>query len=96
MKIDEKQIEEIAELARIKLSKEEKNKYLSQFEAILEYFEQLKEVNTQNVTPFIHGAVKEKIMRDDVIESYNKEDIEKIFEQVPDKKGKYIKVKKVL
>lgn len=96
MKIDEKQIEEIAELARIKLSKEEKNKYLSQFEAILEYFEQLKEVNTQNVTPFIHAAIKEKIMRNDVIESYNKEDIEKILEQVPDKKGKYIKVKKVL
>jgi len=49
--IDKKILEKTAELARIELSAKEEPKLLKDLENILDYFEELKEVNVDNVEP---------------------------------------------
>ncbi|MFH0856399.1 MAG: Asp-tRNA(Asn)/Glu-tRNA(Gln) amidotransferase subunit GatC [bacterium] len=94
--MQKEQIEQIANLARIKLSENEKDKYIKQFSDILEYFEQLKEVDTENIEPLINANLSVNSMREDRVESCDKSITDKIIEQVPEKKDRYVKVKKVL
>ena len=49
--IDKKTLEHTAELARIELDGREEGKILKDLEKILEYFEELKEVNVGGVLP---------------------------------------------
>ncbi|MBU1131795.1 Asp-tRNA(Asn)/Glu-tRNA(Gln) amidotransferase subunit GatC [Patescibacteria group bacterium] len=51
MPISKKHIEHLAELARLDITEEEKEKYAEQISSILEYFEQLNEMDTMNVEP---------------------------------------------
>lgn len=96
MSIDKIKIEEIAKLARIKLNEEEKEKYALQFFSILDYFEQLKEVDTKNIEALVNANDAESVMREDIIEGCDVDVIDAILNEVPEKKGKYVKVKKVL
>lgn len=95
MSIDKNKIEEIAKFARINLSEEEKEKYAKQFSSILNYFEQLKEVKTEGVQEFNGNATKD-IMREDFIEECDKEMVEDILSEFPERKERFVKVKKVL
>ena len=49
MKIDEDTVTKIAKLARIKIEDSEKAHYATEITAILDWVEQLQEVNTDNV-----------------------------------------------
>jgi len=51
MHVDRKTLEHVAEIARLKLTEEELQKFLPQLEEALSYFSQLKEVNTDNIKP---------------------------------------------
>jgi len=96
MQIDKNKIEEIASLARIKLTNEEKEKYIAQFADILGYFQQLEEVDTESISPLINANSQESVMRDDIVEECGKDVVDGILEQVPERKDRYVKVKKVL
>ncbi|MFH0854724.1 MAG: Asp-tRNA(Asn)/Glu-tRNA(Gln) amidotransferase subunit GatC [bacterium] len=96
MSIDKIKIEEIAKLARIKLSDVEKEKYAEQFASILEYFEQLKEVDTENIEIFDSADSIENITREDIVKKCDKKITDAILDEIPDKKNKFMKVKKVL
>lgn len=50
-KLSEKQIERIAKLANLKLTKKEIDDYSSQLSQVVDYFEALDEVETGNVEP---------------------------------------------
>lgn len=49
MKIDEATVTKIAKLARIKIADDKKANYAKELSAILDWVEQLEEVNTDNV-----------------------------------------------
>ncbi len=51
MKLTIEEVEHIAELAKLKLSDEEKEAYRSQLSAILEYADRLRELDTEDVPP---------------------------------------------
>ena len=51
MKLDTNTINKIAKLARISLSEEEANDLLKDMNSILDWVEQLNEVNTDSVEP---------------------------------------------
>jgi len=75
MNIDEKTITKIAKLARIKLKDEEKAHYAKELSAIMNFVEQLQEVNTDNV-PVMTSVVSSQLpMREDKITDggYSKE-----------------------
>ena len=98
-KIDKKQVEHIAELARIKLSAEEKEKFSKELSQILDYFETLKKVDTKNVSPISQITGIKNVLREDEEEKIEKKDRdarrEKILKNVPEKEREYIKVKSV-
>lgn len=98
-KIDKKQVEHIAKLARIKLSDEEKEKFSKELSQILDYFETLKKVETKNVLPISQVTGIKNVLREDEEEKIEKQvrdkRREKILKNVPEKEGEYIKVKLV-
>jgi aspartyl-tRNA(Asn)/glutamyl-tRNA(Gln) amidotransferase subunit C len=63
--ISKEQVEHISWLARLKLSEEEKELYTQQFNDILEHFNKINELNTENVPPTFHTANLTNILRDD-------------------------------
>ena len=65
MEVDRKLLEHVAELARVKLNDEEIKKFLPQLKEILEFFSQLKDINTDNVKPSFQPVELKNIMRED-------------------------------
>jgi aspartyl-tRNA(Asn)/glutamyl-tRNA(Gln) amidotransferase subunit C len=62
------EIAKIAELARLELTAEEMEKYARELSDILDFFEQLKEVDTTNVKPTAQITGLTNILREDLIE----------------------------
>ena len=67
IQVDEKLVEEIATLARLDLSKEETEMFVSQFNDILDYVSILNEVNTENIPPAYLSSANQSGIREDVI-----------------------------
>jgi aspartyl-tRNA(Asn)/glutamyl-tRNA(Gln) amidotransferase subunit C len=94
MRVDEKEVEKIANLAKITLTDKEKKKYSLQLSEILKYVEQLNEIDTENVQPLSHVQEVTNIFRQDkVIPSLKKEEV---FKNVPEVHGPYYQVPKVI
>ena len=62
-----KDVEHVAKLARLELTEEEKELYTKQLGAVLEYVNQMNEVDTSNVKPMSHAVDFVNVMRDDVV-----------------------------
>jgi aspartyl-tRNA(Asn)/glutamyl-tRNA(Gln) amidotransferase subunit C len=93
MAFTKKDIEKLAQLARIQLTETEKEKFCQQISSILDYVGQVEEVDTSSVRAAdYHGAVK-NVWRDDVFVSWQK--IRPIIDQYPEKYGNLNKVKPV-
>jgi aspartyl/glutamyl-tRNA(Asn/Gln) amidotransferase C subunit len=56
MTIDDKTIEHLADLSRIKIDKTDREKLAGDLEGILGYFKALTELNTDNVLPVTGGT----------------------------------------
>lgn len=69
IQVDEKLVREIASLARLDLSREETEMFVSQFKDILEYVSILNEVDTENVPPAYLSSANQSVTREDVIEA---------------------------
>ena len=67
MSLTLKQVEEIAELARLDLSRGEKERFRDQLSAILDYAERLQQLDTSDVPPTAQVTGLVGVMRDDVI-----------------------------
>ena len=100
MIIDKKTLEHLAELSRIELDKKHEEKLLKDLQGILGYFEELKEVDTENIEPMAGGTIGKNIFREDgFIEAdrRGKENLEadlrgKLIEQFPEKQDNYLKI----
>jgi aspartyl-tRNA(Asn)/glutamyl-tRNA(Gln) amidotransferase subunit C len=68
LQVDEKLVREIAALARLDLSKEETEMFVSQFKDILDYVSILNEVDTENVQPAYLSSANRSVTREDAIE----------------------------
>jgi aspartyl-tRNA(Asn)/glutamyl-tRNA(Gln) amidotransferase subunit C len=67
---NQEELEKLTQLARIKCTKEEKKTLLFNLNSILDYVEQLKELDTENTKPCNHILETHvNVMRDDVVET---------------------------
>lgn len=66
--VDRQEVERVAENARIKITDEEAEKLVEDFENILGIFEKLQEVDTEDIEPAFHPVDVEPETRDDVEE----------------------------
>jgi aspartyl-tRNA(Asn)/glutamyl-tRNA(Gln) amidotransferase subunit C len=69
MKITKEQIQHIAVLSRLNLSEEEKDLFGSQLSSILDYMDQLNELDTRETEPTSHVLSLSNVMRDDILAS---------------------------
>ena len=65
MEVDRKLLEHVAELARLKLSEDEIRKFLPQLKELLEFFSQLKSIDTGNIKPSFQPVELKNAMRED-------------------------------
>jgi aspartyl-tRNA(Asn)/glutamyl-tRNA(Gln) amidotransferase subunit C len=65
MAISKEEVEYIARLARLQLSPEEIVKYQAELSSILDYIEQLKQVDTSGIDSTAHYVSNEKTTRGD-------------------------------
>ncbi len=87
-------IEKYEKLAALNLSGEEKIRISKDLEKIINYFEMLKEVNTDEIEPYVYTkGAKLFLRRDELGKTLSKKDLErnrKLFN------GKFYKVKKII
>lgn len=96
MSISPKDVEHIADLARIKLSEEEKTKFSSELSSILNFIEKLNEVDTSWIGPLAGGTKAENEIRADKQESLDLENKQtSLLAAAPDKKNGWIKVRSI-
>lgn len=66
-RIGEKQVNHIAKLANLRLAPQEVKKFCHQLSKILNYIQQLEEVDTQNVAPTNQVTDLENVFREDKV-----------------------------
>ena len=94
MKIDKNTINKIARLSRIKLDDKESEDYIKDLNSILDWVEQLNEVNTENVEPLSNISSSVLPKREDASKDSNTSD--EILENAPDKLEGFFAVPKVV
>ena len=87
-------IERIAELARLNLKPEEKQKLEKDLGAILDYVKKLDKLDTKNVEPTSHVLNMENVFRPDEVKP--SEAAEKALEHAPQADGRFFKVPKIV
>lgn len=83
-------VEHIAELARLDLTEEEKDRYRQQLSAILAYFEELQGINTEDISPTSGMQSGSGMLRPD--EMINGLGIEDVLSNAPDARDRQFQV----
>jgi len=92
--IDTNTVKHVATLVRLGITDEEAQKFSGQFSSIIEYFNMLNEVDTENIVPASDIANAENILREDVVKpSMSREEF---LRNAPQSEGGYVKVPTVL
>jgi aspartyl-tRNA(Asn)/glutamyl-tRNA(Gln) amidotransferase subunit C len=68
LRLTPEEVERVAELARLHLTAEEKEKYAQQLSAVLDYFHMLQNLEAAEVSPTSHALLLENVLRDDETE----------------------------
>ena len=94
MALTPEQVRHIARLARLGLTDDDVEKFSHQLSDILDYFDRLKEVDTDDVPPTAYPLDLHNVMRDDLPDpSLSSEDA---LRNAPDRHGEYFRVRRVL
>lgn len=94
-KLDKESIKTLSKLCRIKCTEEEQEKLLENMQKIIDYVEQLHEVNTANVKPLNHVLADiANVMRDDEIGASLPREM--FLKNAPDQIGGLIRVPPVM
>jgi aspartyl-tRNA(Asn)/glutamyl-tRNA(Gln) amidotransferase subunit C len=99
--ISKQEVQHIAELARLGITKKEEEMFQKDLSSILDFFNSLKEVDTSAIEPTFHPAKyffkKESgKTREDKPESRTAEETNKLRNAFPQKEKGYLKVKSIL
>jgi aspartyl-tRNA(Asn)/glutamyl-tRNA(Gln) amidotransferase subunit C len=92
--IDREQVHKVANLARLELTPEEEAQFATQLSDILEYVEQLSELDVADVPPTTRAIDVSNITREDKLQPYHER--EAILSSAPEQEGDFFKVPKIL
>lgn len=93
LQVDEKLVKEIASLARLDLTQEETEMFVSQFKDILDYVSVLNEVDTENVPPAYLSSANKSVTREDKIEESVR--TQEFLSNAPESKDDYVVIPRV-
>lgn len=94
MPISKEQVKHIAGLAHLKLTSREVSRYTKELALILDYFDQLKVVDTEGVGPEKERVGEALILREDKVESSLTQT--SALANAPDGNGGYFRVPRVI
>ncbi len=94
MAVTRKDVEHIAELARLKFTDEELNNFTGQLNEILAYVEKLNELDTENVEPLSHPVEGSNVFREDSVKPSIT--TEEALKNAPEKDEQFFHVPKVI
>jgi len=92
--VDKKSVERVVELARIKVTEEEKSSLSSQLSKIIDYIDKLKEVDVADTESMKDSHVERNIFREDKVNPFSLR--EEILNNSSSRQGDYFKVPKVI
>lgn len=94
MKIDRPLLDKIAHLARLEFDEKDAEKMIRDMSAIVDWVEQLKEVDTEGVEPLTTMSSEINMLREDVVKEHLSH--ERALLNAPKKDENYFRVPKVL
>lgn len=94
MAVTKKDVEKIAELARLKFTEEELESFTPQMNEILSYMDKLNELDTKNVKPLSHPVEQTNVFREDEMKASIP--TEEALKNAPSKDEHHFKVPKVI
>ncbi len=92
--IDREQVRKVANLARLELTPEEEEQFTSQLGNIIDYFQQLNELDVSDVAPTTRAIDVSNVTRTDELQPYLER--EAILQGAPEQEGEFFKVPKIL
>ncbi|MDF5732005.1 MAG: Asp-tRNA(Asn)/Glu-tRNA(Gln) amidotransferase subunit GatC [Rhizonema sp. PD38] len=92
--IDREQVRKVANLARLELTPEEEEQFTSQLGNIIDYFQQLNELDVSDVAPTTRAIDVSNVTRTDELQPYPER--EAILQGAPEQEGEFFKVPKIL
>jgi len=87
-------VEKIAQLAKLKLTQDEKEKFTKELSQIIVYVEKLNELNLENVSPTSHVVDLKNVMREDEVKPWLNQ--EEALMNAPARHGGFFSVPKVI
>ena len=94
MSTDIQTIRKLAHLARLEFSEDKEQVMLQDLNKILNWVDQLRELDTENVEPLIHMSAEVNVMREDI--AVNTVLHDEALKNAPKKDSDYFRVPKVL
>jgi len=91
--IDRDQVRKVAHLARLELTEAEETQFTTQLGNILDYFEQLNELDVSDVPPTTRAIDVSNVTREDICTAHPER--EAMLEAAPDRDGDFFKVPKI-
>jgi aspartyl-tRNA(Asn)/glutamyl-tRNA(Gln) amidotransferase subunit C len=92
--IDREQVHKVALLARLELTPEEEEQFTIQLGSILDYVEQLSELDVTDVLPTTRAIDVSNVTREDELQPYADRDA--ILNSAPEQEGEFFKVPKIM
>lgn len=95
MVLTQDEVKHIANLARLSLTQEEEELYATQLSSIIEYVDQLKEVDTKDLVYGYQVEGLENMKAPDEIHASNEETRKRLLDAMPDRVQDYLRTKGV-
>jgi aspartyl-tRNA(Asn)/glutamyl-tRNA(Gln) amidotransferase subunit C len=92
--IDREQVRKVALLARLELSETEESQLTAQIGSILEYVEQLSQLDVTGVEPTTRAIDASNVTRSDELRVYP--DREALLEEAPQPEGDFFRVPQIM
>ena len=94
--LTKKEVQHIADLARLGLDDKEIEEYRKELSSILDYIEALNKVEVEGVEATSHPGDLKNVIREDRAKKKDEKTAGKLLEAAPDKENGYVKVKSIL
>jgi aspartyl-tRNA(Asn)/glutamyl-tRNA(Gln) amidotransferase subunit C len=92
--LDRDQVHKVAHLARLELTPDEEEQFTTQLSDILDYFQQLSELDTSDVEPTARAIDVSNVTRPDDLQPWS--DREAILSSAPEREGEFFKVPQII
>jgi aspartyl-tRNA(Asn)/glutamyl-tRNA(Gln) amidotransferase subunit C len=94
MTLTKEEVKKVAHLARLEITPEDEEEFTTQLSSILDYFEQLSELDTTDVPPTTRAIEISNITREDV--TYISGDREALLNSAPEREDDFFRVPQIM